>query len=305
MIRTVSPAPAIDRTYVLAELVPGAVNRASSVSAEASGKGVNVSRALSMAGMETVAVFPAGGSTGAELVALLDADGVAHHAVPTAAETRTNITAVLPGATTKLNAPAAALTSEELDELLDASVTGLSSQDWVLLAGALPAAAEGFVARLTERVHAVGARVCVDSSGAALHEAVAARVDLLAPNADELAELAPGHVGTDLVGWVAAAARRLATRTGGAVLVSLGPDGAVWTDAQHAWHAFGQPISPVNTAGAGDALLAGVLSDASGDIPDRLRTAIGWATENCLAATTVTRPPAPGTYEVAVEPVEI
>ena len=61
MIVTVTPNPSIDRTVALpGELVRGAVHRATAVSVEPGGKGVNVARALTLAGLDTVAVLPAG-----------------------------------------------------------------------------------------------------------------------------------------------------------------------------------------------------------------------------------------------------
>ena len=55
------PNPSIDRTVTLpGELVRGAVHRVTSVSSEPGGRGVNVARALTLAGLETVAVLPAG-----------------------------------------------------------------------------------------------------------------------------------------------------------------------------------------------------------------------------------------------------
>ena len=60
MIVTVTPNPSIDRTVTLtAPLTRGAVHRVSSVTTEPGGKGVNVARALTLAGLDTVAVLPA------------------------------------------------------------------------------------------------------------------------------------------------------------------------------------------------------------------------------------------------------
>ena len=51
MIVTVTPNPSIDRTVTLAApLTRGAVHRVTSVTTEPGGKGVNVARALTLAG---------------------------------------------------------------------------------------------------------------------------------------------------------------------------------------------------------------------------------------------------------------
>ena len=60
MIVTVTPNPSIDRTVTLpAQLTRGAVHRVTSVTNQAGGKGVNVARALTLAGVDTLAVLPA------------------------------------------------------------------------------------------------------------------------------------------------------------------------------------------------------------------------------------------------------
>ena len=63
MIVTVTPNPSIDRTVTLATpLTRGAVHRVSSVTTEPGGKGVNVARALTLAGVDAVALLPASGT---------------------------------------------------------------------------------------------------------------------------------------------------------------------------------------------------------------------------------------------------
>jgi 1-phosphofructokinase len=58
VIVTVTPNPSIDRTVLLGRLERGALNRATGVTAEAAGKGLNVARALRQNGVDTLAVFP-------------------------------------------------------------------------------------------------------------------------------------------------------------------------------------------------------------------------------------------------------
>ena len=57
-IVTLTPAPTLDRTYLVTDLVSGAVNRADSVGEELAGKGINVARALHLAGIPSPAVVP-------------------------------------------------------------------------------------------------------------------------------------------------------------------------------------------------------------------------------------------------------
>ena len=114
MIVTVTPNPSIDRTVTLpAQLVRGAVHRVVSVSTEPGGKGVNVARALTLAGIDTVAVLPAGEHD--PILTGLQSNGVAFHAVPVDGTVRTNLTITeSDGTTTKINEPGAVMAEAAL-----------------------------------------------------------------------------------------------------------------------------------------------------------------------------------------------
>ena len=82
MIVTVTPNPSIDRTVTLpSPLTRGAVHRVSSVTSQAGGKGVNVARALTLAGVDAVALLPA--ATNDPLLSALQSLGVSYRAVAT------------------------------------------------------------------------------------------------------------------------------------------------------------------------------------------------------------------------------
>jgi 1-phosphofructokinase len=308
VIVTVTPNPSLDLTYQLPAGTSLAgpdveVHRALSVSLEASGKGVNVSRALTLAGRPSTAVLFAGGRTGRQLVELLEADRVPHRAVPQAGPTRVNTTLLTPGGpTVKVNAPGSGISATELDNLViavDNEMVTLSSEagrspgpDWLLICGSLPpdTDAAALIGRLVERAHARGWRVAVDSSGAGLAAAVKAGADLLAPNAAELdtvLEASRGEVDWNVDADLFTAATAVAAQSGCELLVSLGADGALWTDGRRTLHARGPAVVPVNSAGAGDALLAGWFSADGLEPEDRLATAVAWGTAACLVATTV------------------
>ena len=76
MIVTVTPNPSVDWTLEIASLTRGLVHRIAGEHHEPSGKGVNVTRALNVNGVPSLAVFPLGGSEGAEMEALLVAEQV-------------------------------------------------------------------------------------------------------------------------------------------------------------------------------------------------------------------------------------
>ncbi len=282
MIVTLTPNPSVDRAVVIDALRRGEVHRATESRIDPGGKGVNVSRALAANAGDTVAVLPVGGPEGHLLEELLDASCVRRHSVPVAGTVRMNISVLEPdGTTTKLNEPGPTLSAAEVDALLSATV-GLAEDpathtDWVVGCGSLPPGAPtDLYATLVRRVRDLGVRVAVDSSGAPMAAAVAARPSLIKPNHEELAEV----VGHDLptLGDVRDAALDLVTNGIECVAVSLGGDGALLVTDDGAVHARATITAPLSTVGAGDCMLAGLLHGLStGQAPeDALATGVLW-----------------------------
>ena len=110
---TLTANPSFDRTIALPEpLERGAVHRVGSVTSEPGGKGVNVARALTLAGLEAIAVLPAAGND--PLVTALQASAVPFRCVPISEAVRTNLAITeTDGTTTKLNERGAALDARE------------------------------------------------------------------------------------------------------------------------------------------------------------------------------------------------
>lgn len=254
MIVTLTPNPSIDRTIAVDRLQPGEVNRARSVRIDPGGKGVNVSRALLANGVDTLAVLPLGGPDGTLLSTLLDDAGLAHAAVGIAGNTRTNVAIVDPsGVTTKVNEPGPELAPGEVAALRAAIPT---ESEWVVLCGSLPRGTD--TSLFTDVVASYPGRVAVDTSGPALAAAVAAHPHLIKPNLEEMEEL----VGRRLLTLtdVADAGRELVEGGVGMIVTSLGADGALLTTADGQWFSSAAVTAPRSTVGAGDCLLAGVLS---------------------------------------------
>jgi 1-phosphofructokinase len=140
--------------------------------------------------------------------------------------------------------------------------------------GSLPRGLDpDWYAELVARAHHAGARIALDTSGPALTRALAARPDVVKPNAEELAEA----VGRELasVGDAVKAADELRAAGAGAVLASLGQAGQLLVDATGAY--FGSaPVAAAEVrsdVGAGDASLAGFLT-AGGAGPAALASAL-------------------------------
>lgn len=275
MIVTVTPNPSLDRTIAVPALSRGAVLRATApATIDPSGKGINVSRALATAGHQTRAVLPLGGPAGRDLAELLDFEFVE---VPIAQPIRSNISVVEPdGTVTKLNEPGPALTTAECRALLDAAVAAAADASWIAACGSLPLGVpDDFYAELVRRCRAP---VALDSSGAALRAGLASGPRVIKPNLHELAEAVDRPLWT--IRDVVDAATQLRAAGAGAVLASLGADGAVLVDGYDILYGSA-PVPMLRSAvGAGDALLAGFLA-GSGAGPKALIEGLAWAAAAC------------------------
>lgn len=314
-IVTVTANPSLDRTITLgAALRPGEVQAAASSREDAGGKGINVARVVAAAGVETLAVLPLASDD--PFTAALHASGVPARPVPVHGHARANVTITDPtGVTTKLNLPGATLAESEVDDLVAAVVGACEGADWLVLAGSLPpGAGDGLyvqiVAAVRDRWGAHAPRVAIDTSGAALHAAVAeAAPDLIKPNDEELAELVGVglEAGGDLASAVLPVARALVPGRVGAALVTLGAAGAVLVTAEGAWRGTPPSIRVLSTVGAGDSSLAGyLLADVAGEDPaGRLRHSIRYGA--AAASLPGTQAPAPDDLppgEVVVRPLD-
>lgn len=301
MILTVTLNTALDLTYGVPELVPHASHRVSDMSERPGGKGLNVARVLSALGHDTVVTGFAGGATGAVLRELLAAPAprgtdpaaatgtapavapVTDALVAVAGNTRRTIAVVdrATGDTTQLNEPGPLVSADEWAALLGRYEELLTGADAVALCGSLPPGIHvGAYAELVRLARAADVPVLLDTSGEPLRRGIAARPDLIKPNADELAQLTGSREPLR--------ATRDARRRGAhGVVASLGPDGMLAVTPDGVWQASPPAKVRGNPTGAGDSAVAGLLSGLVEGLswPDRLRRAVALSTATVLSPT--------------------
>lgn len=132
--------PAWQKTLVFPQLQPGEVNRAVSVDAFASGKGINFCRAAGIWGYRARLLQFLGGWTGERIRDELDAENIAHHSIPTAVPTRTCNTCLsrADGAMTELIEPSGVIALAEKQALFDALEAELASARGLAVCGTYP-----------------------------------------------------------------------------------------------------------------------------------------------------------------------
>ncbi|MEV7235207.1 1-phosphofructokinase family hexose kinase [Streptomyces sp. NPDC051020] len=281
MILTVTLNTALDLTYGVPALVPHTSHRVGDISERPGGKGLNVARVLSALGHETVVTGFAGGATGAVLRELLADLPPRDALVPVAGNTRRTIAVVdaSTGDTTQLNEPGPLVSADEWTTFLTTYEKLLADTDAVALCGSLPPGIHvGAYAELVRIARAAEVPVLLDTSGEPLRRGIAARPDLIKPNADELAQLTGSR---DPLRATHDARRRGAH----GVIASLGADGMLAVTPEGTWRAAPPDRVAGNPTGAGDSAVAGLLSGLVEGLswPDRLRRAVALSTATVLA----------------------
>lgn len=291
---TLTPAPTLDRTYYVHDLIEGGVNRADGVAEELAGKGINVTKGLNLIGMAAPGVVPIGDSD----PGVLQRTGHANWLLPIWVDgtLRVSTTMVIKdGATTKVNEAPRPLSAEDWQSVIDLTIKTVIENDakWLVMAGALPIdKSTGTYVDLQpifDKMKDLGVRVVLDTSGEPLqYWAKKGAASVMKPNAEELASA----VGRSLLtnGDVIDAARELIAGGVECVLASLGSDGMIAVTKNNSWHAKTPPIKVINTVGAGDSTIAGFLSAVAAttngpteqnyyvgfDVPAGLKMAVQW-----------------------------
>lgn len=291
MIVTLTANPSNDRAVALpGALERGEVIRVPTAVVDPGGKGVNVARAATGAGVDTLAVLPAADDD--PYLAVLATAGIRSRSVPVSQPVRTNLTLAEPdGTTTKINEPGPTLDGDIVAALTRAVVEAGAEADWAVLAGSLPPGAPASLyADITAALADHDCKVAIDTSGPPLLALRDSDVlpDLVKPNGFELAELVGGD-GAALEADPAAAAAAAAELVDlgiAHVLVTLGATGTVHVGVDGALFAPTPRVEVVSTVGAGDSSLTGfVLADIAGhDTATCLRWATAWG------AAAVTKP---------------
>jgi 1-phosphofructokinase len=290
MLICVSANPAIDRRLQLETIEVGEVNRAVSARLFPGGKSAHVAMVAKALAVDVTWVGFLGGAAGEECESGLSALGIPLTVVRTRAATRANLEIIArDGTVTEILEPGGEVTDGEVERLLSACrdiFAESAEESQVALSGSLPPGAPAdFYAELIRLAHVYGCYVLVDTSGAALRQALAAAPDLVKPNRTEASEISSRPVfNVDTAIEVAheiinAGARRVA--------ISLGADGIVWEGADKPGTLISHPphVPVRSTVGCGDAALAGFAVARARGLSDEegLCLAVACGTANCMA----------------------
>lgn len=287
-ILTVSLNAAVDVVYHADHFAVDRINHVHSARRMAGGKANNVARVLAALGQPVIATGFAGGANGQFIQEDLHDRGVATAFVPTPVENRVCTTVIdAAGKTlTEIRERGQSLTEQDGDRFIAQFARLLERADLVIISGSLPPGLpEDFYGRLVSQAfQQTQVRCIVDASGSALRGVLPASPYLLKPNLDELQEWAGTPLPDERA--VVKAARRLIEEGPLVVAVSLGARGLILVSPEGGWRVVPPAVTPLNTVGSGDSLVAGFAAGLMQGLPaeEILRLAVACGTANALTA---------------------
>ncbi|QFU09642.1 Putative phosphofructokinase PfkB [Rhodobacteraceae bacterium THAF1] len=304
-ILTLTLNPALDLSSETPRIAPGHKLRCTEPRLDPGGGGINVSRLVARLGGDTTAFVALGGGTGMQLVAALQAERISTRIIPIGGETRRSLSVrdLTTGEQFRFMLPGPALTAAEYDAAVTALTEEAAAGDFVVISGSLPTcAAPDLINDIAHRLSEQGARLVIDTSGAALDHIVAhppadgAIPEVLRFDHLEAEEAAGRFLSTkeDTARFAAdLVARGIARR----VVVGRQAEGNLLADATGIWFAQAATVTVISTIGAGDSFLAALTFVlASGASPAE---ALQWGTAAASAAVAT-----PGTQICTPEAIE-
>lgn len=276
---------AVDKTVLVERLRLRRLNRPSRVVTLAGGKGINVARALSGLGESPRVLGFTAGQTGDLIERALAGEGIAARWVRLGRGQSRTCLAILDGsgAPTELNEAGAPVARADLARLGRAYGRLARRSRLVIASGSLPPGCPaGAYARLIREARGLGRRVFLDTSGAALRPAVAARPDLVKLNQHEAASLG---LPSSRPAAIARALEALSSSGPRDSIVTLGPAGAAAYLGGKRLYAAAPRVRSVSPVGCGDTFLAGLAHELlAGRGPER---ALAYATALATASALV------------------
>lgn len=258
MIYTITFSPSIDYISYVDNFKLAALNRSTATSFYPGGKGINISRILTRLDCKTTAWGFLGGFTGQFIENYLSEEKVSHQFLPVQQQTRINVK-IKSMEETDLNGPAPSLSAENVEDLKKQVKQYIKKDDWLVVSGTIPdTVSDEFFEYLQNHCKTVGAKWILDTSGPRLKSLINYCPFLIKPNKDELEELVGQKITT--IEETVSYAEQLVKQGVQVVVVSLGSKGAICSSKVETLLAQAPIGKVVNTVGAGDSLVAGMMA---------------------------------------------
>ena len=306
-IKTLTLNPAFDLHYYMESFEAKKENYVQSILSDAGGKGINISRALTVNGVSNTAYVILGDENGAAFEAQLKRDGLTYVPLYTNGRIRENVT-LHPAndRETRISMDTFRVDAEVLDTLEKTLESRCAEGELTAFAGRLPRGIEKerAISFLQRRIQA-GDKLVVDSNSLAPDDLQRIRPWFIKPNEQEIAAFL-GRSVSDTRDAADAAYELVGRGVAEEVMISLGGDGAAWSDGEKKVILRVPKLEhPLSTIGAGDSTLAGLLA-ATAKGEDRIKSlcyAVAYGTAACMTAGTL--PPRPEDVQTVLAQAEV
>ena len=294
-IRTITINPSFDLHYTIPDFEAGKENLVTAIEIEASGKGVNTSRALSVCGVENLAYIILGDENGAAFASQMERDGVPCRFFHVSGRIRENIT-VHPaqGKETRISLNTFRVSEPAFAELEAAILAEDLSGTLVSFSGRIPQGLDkARVAEMLRKLITGGAKLVVDSASFTPDDLRELHPWFIKPNEQEIVSFL-GRAPENAVQAAADARELVRAGVSETVMISLGGEGAAYSDGEETYVLRVPALAhPISTIGAGDSTIAGLLAGTAQGMPkaETLRLAVSYGTAACLTPGTL--PPRP------------
>lgn len=263
MIYTITLNPSIDYFITLNEtLLVDEVNRGSHEIYKAGGKGLNVSKILSVMNIPSKAIAVLGGFTGQYIQDSFEEDpNIEMIPIPVDGMNRINMKANYGKKALCVNGSGPVANDCTVQLLLD-EIAKINADDIVIISGSvMHGFPDDFVTVLAQAVHQRNAKVVIDMEQITMEQLKECRPYLIKPNLYEFQLLFENaEINESNIDEYLKKANEIGIEN---ILVSLGKDGAVLSNA-HGIFRLDQPRTLlVNKVGAGDAMLASFIGKLS------------------------------------------
>jgi len=282
-IVTLTVNPALDKSTHFRGLIAEQKIRCSEPRFDAGGGGINVSKAISRLGGNSLAVFTSGGPLGKMLEELVAKESIPFQAIPIQTWTRESFVAVDENTNSqyRFGFTGGEITDEEEQGVLQ-TITSLKPKFLVASGSLNEGLTPDFYQKVAEIAKKSNSKLIVDTSGEALEKVLETGAYLIKPNVGELAKL----IGVERLEMeeVNEAAKQIIAKGGAEiVVVSLGPQGAVLVTKDSYEFVPAPNVAKKSTVGAGDSMVGGMVWALSQN--KSLKEVIRWGVACGSAAT--------------------
>ncbi|MGL5312985.1 MAG: 1-phosphofructokinase [Peptostreptococcaceae bacterium] len=284
MITILTFNPSIDRMYRVNTIDIGEVQRVSSVSSTAGGKGLNVTKVCKILGEEPLAMGFLGGFNGEYIKNELVKMDIKTKFTKIDQETRNCLNIIEDNLTsTEFLEKGPAIDVDDLIKFEEDLKDILKDTKILVASGSycqnMPLDYYKKIGFICEE-HNI--KFILDTSGESLKVALESKPYLIKPNGDEIKQLL--DIDVDSKEEIISAAKELLNMGAQNVCISLGKDGMIFLNNEEVFEVTIPKVNAVNTVGSGDSTIAGfsVAISRGYDIVDTLKFANACGISNAL-----------------------